>query len=73
MVSAQLIPVLLPELSENEFAIDVDMFAALERLGMTSAEGPVSFVHDDHTTVTLRRGALAFVGVVRVALRQLRP
>ena len=36
---------------------------------MTSAEGPVSFVHDDHTTVTLRRGAMAFVGVVRVALR----
>ncbi len=72
VISQQLIPMLLPELTENQFAIDVDMFAALERLGMTSAEGPVSFVHDDHTTVTLRRGALAFVGVVRVALRQLR-
>ncbi len=67
--SGQLIPLLLPELAENAFAIDVDIFAALERLGMTSAEGPVSFVHDDHTTVTLRRGAMAFVGVVRVALR----
>ena len=72
VISGRLIPTLLPQLHENSFAIDVDMFSALKRLGMTSAEGPVSFVHDDHTTVTLRKGALAFVGVVRVALRNSR-
>jgi hypothetical protein len=63
------LPLLLPELSEATFAIDVDILAALDRLDLPPIAGPVSFFHDSHSTVTLGRGGAAFVGVVRVALR----
>jgi hypothetical protein len=72
VIAGALLPLLLPELAENTFAIDIDILSAFTRLGIIPATAPITFIHDEDSSVTIGRGLQAFVGVVRVKNRHMK-